>query len=181
MTIPEDALAVTRFWREAGPDKWFCKDEAFDRTFRETFSDLHWAAARRECESWIDQPESALALFILLDQYPRNSFRNTGHMYATDPLALHYCHRALALGHHLAFESELRVFFYLPLVHSEVLADQEAAVKLSEPLGGLYLESAVEHRDIIARFGRFPHRNPILGRDTTPSEQAFLDEGGFSG
>lgn len=181
MTVPDEARAVTRFWREAGPDKWFLKDDAFDCAFRDGFADLHMAAARRELEGWIDHPESALALLLLLDQFPRNCFRNTGHMYATDPLARRYCRRALALGHHRAVEPELSVFFYLPLVHSEDLADQEEAVKLSQPLGGIYVESAVEHRDIIARFGRFPHRNPILGRDTTPEEQAFLDEGGFAG
>lgn len=181
MTIPDEALAVTRFWREAGPNKWFCKDEAFDRTFRETFADLHWSAARRERESWIDQPESALALFILLDQYPRNSFRNTGHMYATDPLALHYCRRALALGHDEAMEKDVRVFFYLPLTHSEDLSDQHECVRLNEKLGEPWLPHAIDHRDIVARFGRFPHRNAILGRETTPEEQAFLDEGGFAG
>lgn len=181
MTIPEEACAVTRFWREAGPDKWFCKDESFDRTFREKFADLHWSAARRELESWIGQPESALALFILLDQYPRNSFRDTGHMYATDPLALSYCRRALALGHDEALEKEMRVFFYLPLAHSEDLADQKDCVRYNEKLGEPWLPHAIDHHNIIARFGRFPHRNPILGRETTLEEQRFLDEGGFAG
>lgn len=181
MTVSPEALAITRFWQEAGPDRWFAKDDAFDTEFRTRFAERHMAAARREYESWLDHPESTLALLILLDQFPRNCFRNTGHMYATDPLALHYARRALKAGHHLAFEGGIRVFFFLPLVHSENLIDQEEAVKLSEPLGGLYLQSAEEHRDIIARFGRFPHRNPILARETTPEEQAFLDEGGFAG
>ncbi|MCX8999356.1 DUF924 family protein [Rhizobiaceae bacterium BDR2-2] len=181
MTVPADALAVTRFWREAGAEKWFTKDEAFDDAFRSLCADLHMAAARRAFESWLDHPESALALLLLLDQFPRNCFRDTGHMYATDPLARHYSRRALALGHDRVVEPELRVFFYLPLTHSEDLADQEEAVKRNEPQGGPALEAAIDHRDIIARFGRFPHRNPILGRETTPEERRFLDEGGFAG
>src|SRR6218665_2745788 len=104
MTVSPEALAVTRFWREAGPDKWFAKDDAFDAAFRSHCADLHMAAARREFESWMDDPESALALLILLDQFPRNCFRNTGHMYPPAPLARHYARRALAAGHHLAFE-----------------------------------------------------------------------------
>lgn len=181
MTVPADALAVTRFWREAGPDRWFAKDEAFDDAFRGRCADLHMAAARRELDDWIGHPEGALALLLLLDQFPRNCFRDTGHMYATDPLARHYCRRALALGHDRAVEPDLRVFFYLPLSHSEDLADQEDAVRLNEPQGGPALEAAIDHRDIVARFGRFPHRNPILGRETTSDERAFLDDGGFAG
>lgn len=181
MAIAEEARTLTRFWREAGPEKWFAKNDAFDRAFSENYLHLHMAAARRELEPWLNEAESALALLLLLDQYPRNAFRNTGHMYATDPLARHYCRRALALGHDAAVEKEIRVFFYLPLTHSEDLADQQECVRLNEKLGEPWLPHALDHHDIIARFGRFPHRNPILGRDTTPEERVFLDEGGFAG
>lgn len=181
MVIEQEALDVTAFWRDAGPERWFEKNEAFDSSFRAAFDGLHMKAARREREHWLDHPEGALALLILLDQYPRNCFRNTGHMYATDPLARHYCRRALAFGHDQAVESNVRAFFYLPLTHSEVLSDQEDCVRYNESLGEPWLAHAIEHRDIVARFGRFPHRNFMLGRETTPEEQAFLDAGGFAG
>lgn len=172
---------VCSFWREAGPDRWFARDEAFDADFRGRFLDAHFAAARRACDGWIEEAEGALALMILLDQFPRNAFRGTAHMYATDPLARHFAERALERRLDLELEPELRVFIYLPFSHSETLADQERAVALNRPHGGENLESAIEHRDIIARFGRFPHRNALLGRITTAEEQAFLDGGGFSG
>lgn len=172
---------ICGFWREAGPDRWFIKDEAFDAAFRARFHDAHFAAARREHDGWADDPEGALALMILLDQFPRNAFRGTAHMYATDPLARYFAGHALERGLDQRLDGEIRIFLYLALMHSEALGDQERATVLCRPLGGIYLESAIEHRDIIARFGRFPHRNALLGRTTTPEEQAFLDGGGFSG
>ncbi|MBN9235948.1 MULTISPECIES: DUF924 family protein [Phyllobacteriaceae] len=179
--LDEHALAVTAFWRKAGPDAWFTKDEAFDTDFRNRFLDLHYAAARRELDDWIDQTESALALMILLDQFPRNCFRGTGHMYATDALARHFASRAIAVGHDLTVDNDLRVFFYLPFEHSEDLADQHRSVELTQANAEEYIKYAVEHRDIVERFGRFPHRNPMLGRETTPQEKAYLEDGGFSG
>jgi uncharacterized protein (DUF924 family) len=173
--------SVTGFWRSAGPEAWFRKNDAFDTDFRSRFADLHMRAARREFEHWIDNAEGALALFILLDQFPRNTFRNTGHMYATDPLARHYARIALDKGHDQKVEPEVRVFFYLPFSHSENLDDQNLACDLNEKLGNESLEHALGHRDIIERFGRFPHRNPILGRQSTQEELAFLAEGGFAG
>lgn len=177
----QDIEAVTGFWREAGPEAWFEKNADFDARFRDLFEPLHMRAARRELDHWNGEAEGALALMILLDQLPRNCFRGTGHMFATDPLALHFSRAARAAGHDRAVEEQLRSFFYLPLMHSEVLADQEEAVRLYEPLGAEGLKYAIIHRDIIERFGRFPHRNVALGRETTPEEQAFLDEGGFAG
>ncbi|HEX7732366.1 MAG TPA: DUF924 family protein [Rhodanobacter sp.] len=171
---------VTRFWYEAGPAKWFDKDEAFDREFTARFLDAHMAAARRELDRWLDGAESALALLILLDQFPRNAFRGTAHMFATDPLALSFARQAVARGHDRAVEPALRVFFYLPFEHSEALADQDRSVALCEGLDG-YARYARTHRDVIARFGRFPHRNAALGRETTTDEQVFLDAGGFAG
>jgi uncharacterized protein (DUF924 family) len=179
--LDERALTVTAFWRQAGPDAWFRKDAAFDDDFRGRFLDLHYAAARRELDGWVEHAESALALMILLDQFPRNCFRGTGHMFATDPLARHFAARAIAAGHDMAVEPQLCLFFYLPFEHSEAMADQERSVELHQARAEAQLEYAVEHRDIIARFGRFPHRNRALGRETTPQEQTFLDGGGFAG
>lgn len=172
---------VVGFWREAGPERWFEKDERFDTEFRQRLFETHMEAARRELDHWSDSPEGSLALMIVLDQLPRNCFRGTGHMYATDPLARHFARKALAAGHDRAVDSSIRVFFYLPFSHSENLADQDEAVRLNAGLDEEFAKHARGHRDIVARFGRFPHRNKILGRDTTPDEQAFLDEGGFAG
>jgi len=181
MELDSRALSVTKFWRDAGEDAWFEKNEAFDADFRDRFLDLHYAAARRECDDWSDYAEGSLALMILLDQFPRNCFRGTGHMYATDPLAKHFAQKAVTAGHDLALEPKIRVFLYLPFEHSELLADQEKSVELTMANAPDDLKYAEEHRDIIRRFGRFPHRNKMLGRETTPEEKAFLDEGGFSG
>lgn len=179
MVSPE---VVVAFWREAGPQRWFRGDDAeFDRDFRERFQAEHMAAARRELDHWLDTAEGALALMILLDQYPRNSFRGTAHMFATDELARALARKALERGYDQEVEAALRLFFYLPFEHSEALADQERAVALCEPLGEPYDEYARIHWRVIARFGRFPHRNAVFGRETTVEEQAFLDEGGFSG
>lgn len=172
---------VTDFWRTAGPTRWFGKDLAFDADFRTRFLDLHMAAAARELDGWMDTGEGALALMVLLDQFPRNAFRGTAHQFATDPLALHLAEQAVARGLDQTLPADLRLFVYLPWEHSENIEHQHRAVELFEPLGGQGLEFAIIHRDIIARFGRFPHRNAALGRETTADEQAFLDEGGFAG
>ncbi|BBK43876.1 hypothetical protein STVA_38960 [Allostella vacuolata] len=175
------ATALVVFWRDAGPDRWFTRDDGFDAGFRNACWDLHMAAARRELDGWAGSAEGALARLLLLDQYPRNAFRGTGHMYATDPLARLAADAAVTAGLDQGVEPELRIFFYLPFAHSECLADQDRSVALSERLGGEHPRHAARHRDIIRRFGRFPHRNPILGRETTAEEAAFLAEGGFAG
>ena len=128
----------------------------------------------------MDRAEGALALMILLDQYPRNSFRGTAHQFATDPLALMFARDAIARGYLGAFEPDLRQFLLLPLMHSEALADQDALLPLCADMPDT-LRFAHVHRDIIVRFGRFPHRNAALGRETTPEEQAFLESDGFKG
>ncbi|KIQ04565.1 hypothetical protein RU07_03295 [Agrobacterium tumefaciens] len=172
---------IMTFWKEAGPEKWFDKDAQFDATFHDRFRDAHFAAARRALEAWLEGPECSLALLLLLDQFPRNCFRGTAHMYATDPLARLYTQEGLQRGHDMTIDPELRIFFYLPLMHSEELEDQQLCCKLCEPLGERYMPFAIEHRDIIERFGRFPHRNDILLRESTEEERIFLEEGGFSG
>ena len=176
---PDDVIA---FWREAGSDKWFAKDDAFDASIRARFLELLDAAQRGELSHWEEEPDGALALAIVLDQFPRNLFRGTPRAYAADAQARGVTSRALARGFERRCDQELVAFLYMPLSHAEDLADQERAVFLFEALGlPENLRAAREHRDIIARFGRFPHRNAVLGRGTTPQERIFLDEGGFSG
>ena len=178
-TLTTTAAEVVRFWRLAGMRAWFNGGEAFDRQCEALFLAAHLAAARREHEDWLDSAEGALALLLLLDQIPRNVFRGSGHAFASDGLARHYAERALAAGHDAAFEPELRAFFYLPFEHSEDLADQQRSVALFEVLGNqTYTQYALEHRRVIERFGRFPHRNRALGRINTAEEQAWLDAGG---
>ncbi len=177
-----NAQDVVAFWREAGYELWFSRDEAFDARCKTGFLEAHLRAARRELEHWMDTADGALALIVLLDQIPRNVFRDTGHAYATDPLALHYANRAIAQGHDRHVDAAMRVFFYMPFEHSESLADQDRSVELAATIEGeagrTYLDYAQRHRDVIARFGRFPHRNRALGRINTPEEQEWLDAGG---
>jgi uncharacterized protein (DUF924 family) len=176
------AAEVVSFWRDAGPDRWWEKDDAFDHLVRSRFLPLHEAAARGELAEWEDSAEGALALVILLDQFPRNMFRGSPHAFATDPLARAVATGAIAHGFDQKIDASIRQFFYLPFMHSELLADQHRCCKLYEALGDAGLAKfATAHRDIIAKFGRFPHRNRALGRTTTPAEQDFLDAGGFAG
>ena len=172
---------VVEFWKNAGEAKWFSKNADFDADFRVRFMDAHLAAAARKLDAWADDPQGALALVILLDQFPRNCFRDTAHMFATDPLARLFAKRAIDAGLDARGEETLRLFFYMPLMHSEDLGDQERSVALFEKLNPDLVKYAVTHRDIVRRFGRFPHRNAALGRETTPEEKAFLDAGGFAG
>ena len=173
------ASEVVAFWRDAGMGKWFRGGEAFDAECRARFHDLHHAAARRELEHWMDDAEGALALVLLLDQIPRNIFRGSGHAFATDPLALHFATRAIETGFDAQIEPALRFFFYLPFEHSEAMEDQRLSVQLFADVDNAeYRAYAQAHLDVIARFGRFPHRNRALGRLSTPEEQAWLDAGG---
>ena len=172
---------VLTFWREAGYDKWFTGEGAFDAEVREKFRPTYEAAAAGKLESWEATADGALALCIVLDQFARNMFRGGARTYAADPLARQVANRALKRGYDQDVAQDLRGFFFLPFMHSEELVDQERCVQLYREAENADLKYAEEHRDIIRRFGRFPHRNPILGRQTTPEEQTFLDEGGFKG
>jgi uncharacterized protein (DUF924 family) len=180
-----DALAsakdVVTFWRDAGAERWFKKDDAFDAEIKRRFLATHEAAAAGKLRDWENSAEGALALLILLDQFPRNMFRGDKRAFATDPLARAVTAGALIKG----FDGQvgdMRGFFYLPFEHSEDMADQERGVALYKAAGDDDgLKWANMHADIIRRFGRFPHRNKALGRATTPAEQKFLDDGGFSG
>jgi uncharacterized protein (DUF924 family) len=177
-TSPADIVA---FWRAAGPKRWFEQDPAFDDDIRRRFLAAHEAAAAGKLTPWEQSAEGALALLILLDQFPRNMFRGQARAFATDPPARAIASRAILNGFDGA-APDMRGFFYLPFEHSENLADQERAVALYKASGDADgLKWAELHADIIRRFGRFPHRNAVLGRVTTPEEQAFLDGGGFAG
>ena len=176
MTTPRE---VVGFWRDAGMAKWFNGGAAFDAECRARFHDLHHAAARREHEAWLGDAEGALALLLLLDQIPRNIFRGSAHAYATDPLALRYATRAIEEEFDAQVEPALRMFLYLPFEHSEAMADQQRSVELFTALGEPEaLAYALEHREVIARFGRFPHRNHILGRASTAEEAEYLAQPG---
>jgi uncharacterized protein (DUF924 family) len=173
---------VIAFWRDAGATRWFARDDSFDAEFRRRFEATHFAAARREHEDWMETAEGALALLILLDQFPRNCFRGSAHSYATDGLARHYARQAVDAGFDLEIDSSLRLFFYLPFEHSEALADQDRAMELFGAIGDAELmKYAKLHRDLIQRFGRFPHRNAAVGRESTQDEIDYLASGGFSG
>ncbi len=184
MALPS-AADVVGFWQEAGPPRWFTKDAAFDAEISARFEALHLAAARGELADWAETAQGSLALLILLDQFPRNIWRGSAHAFATDPLALATARQAIAAGHDRATDPALRMFFYLPFEHSEDLADQDSCLILAEALdtesGSDWSRWARLHRDIIARFGRFPHRNACLGRASKADELAFLADGGFSG
>jgi uncharacterized protein (DUF924 family) len=178
MTAPAE---IVGFWREAGPKAWFAKSDGFDTQCRR-YEPAHHAAARGEFSAWEADAEGALALCLLLDQIPRNLYRNSGHAFATDGLAQAIALRAVEAGHDRTVDPALRLFFYMPFEHAENLALQQRAVFLCEDIGDAqYLKFAILHRDIIARFGRFPHRNAALGRVSTAEEQDFLAGGGFSG
>lgn len=176
-----EAASVLRFWKQAGPELWFAKDPRFDQRFREAFAALYGRACRAELDGWLDAADSALSLVLLLDQYPRNSFRGTARMYESDQLALHYANQAIERGHDRKVDEALQFFFYLPFGHAESLAEQERCVAFNRRLGGLTLEHASGHAAIVRRFGRFPHRNPILGRPSSEAELEFLRQGGFAG
>ena len=176
------AQDVLNFWTEAGPKKWWKKDANFDAEISRQFGDLYQQACAGELDAWADTPDSALALILLLDQFSRNLHRNSPLAFAQDEKCVDLTKSQIDSGadHHLP--ADIRPFCYLPLMHSESLEDQELGLEMMEKFGVEgNVKAAVEHRDIIVKFGRFPHRNSVLGRQTTSEEQAFLDNGGFAG
>ena len=173
---------ILTFWRQVGPERWYERDDALDADVRSRFLELWRKAAAGELSSWETTDEGALALVIILDQFPRNMFRGDIRTYSSDALAREVASRAIAGGADIRVEPALLEFLYMPLMHSEHLADQLRCVELFGKSGQTdNLKYAEDHTDIIRRFGRFPHRNRILERATTPEEQAFLDGGGFRG
>ena len=180
MKIP--ASEVLRFWFGEGAEygvehkRWFQKDAAFDAEVRRRFVDLHQALARSS--AWLDAAPDCLARIIVLDQFPRNMFRGTPSAFATDSLALAAARHAIASSYDRDWQRVEKIFGYLPFEHSESLADQERACELIRPLGEALYDYALRHHRIIERFGRFPHRNAILGRQSTPEELEFLQQPG---
>jgi uncharacterized protein (DUF924 family) len=185
LNAPAQALDVIHFWREAGPERWFAKSDAFDNDIRARFLPLVEQAQAGDLQDWAGTADGALALMLVLDQFSRNLFRGQARAFAGDARARALADTAIAEGFDRQVEPAFRPFFYLPFMHSETLADQERSLELYRTLhseGGTdNRRFAEEHHDIIARFGRFPHRNAALGRSTTPEEQTFLDGDGFKG
>lgn len=189
----EEATALIDFWfgpprspsRFQQRDVWFKVDPAFDAQCRNQFGALRERAAAGDCADWALEAEPCLALILLLDQFPRNLFRGTAKAFATDPQAREAAREALRRGFDRSLPASWRQFIYLPFEHSEDLTDQELSVKLAaglarDPAFAQALDYAQRHQVIIARFGRFPHRNAPLGRKSTPEEEAFLKEPGSS-
>ena len=179
---PEDILS---FWLdEVGPEGWYKQDDDLDEAIRTRFLETWKAAAEGKLDQWMLRPDQSLALLILLDQFPRNMFRGVETAFSTDKKALAAAKKAICDGHDLKVDEPQRQFFYLPLMHSECLTDQERCVRLfmtrMPQTGGNNLPYAKEHRDVIRKFGRFPYRNDALGRNTTANEQAYLQEHGFA-
>lgn len=166
---------MVAFWREAGHDKWFCKDDGFDGECRDRFGAAMRVALAGGLDDLRATPEGALALLLLLDQFPRNTLRGRAEAFSGDGRARDVAREALSRGFDLQIPKELQVFAHLPFMHSENLADQELMVALARWRHDAdTLKFAEVHRDIIAEFGRFPHRNVALGRSSTAAEAAFL-------
>lgn len=182
--LPAEATAVLSFWlEEVGPEGWYKSDPTTDAACTERFAALWERAAAGGCDDWLASPEGALALVILLDQFPRNMFRGTARAFASDRRAHAVALRAIDLGLDKRIAEPARQFFYLPLMHSEALPDQERCVRLIRlklpETGRDNLDHAVRHRDVIRRFGRFPSRNAPLGRRDTEAERAYREAGGY--
>ena len=181
LSLPS-APDVLSYWRALGPKRWFVKNAAVDAEIRAQFLGLYTAALAGSLGPWEDDASGALAHVVVLDQFSRNMFRDTAAAFVADPLARAAACRAIDRGFDRQAAKAERPFFYLPYMHSEELVDQERCCDLCRAAGDEgTLKYAELHVDIIRRFGRFPHRNAVLGRVTTPEEQAFLDGGGFSG
>lgn len=200
-TSMENPETIHRFWFDAASDDvavaeqqsrlWWQKHPDTDRQIRQRFEPWLRRAANGELDAWAATPGGRLALILLTDQFSRNMYRNAPESFAYDAFAHRWCREGLEEGADRALRPIERVFFYLPLEHAESLEDQERAVALFRQLvqdvgtaraGAFegFLDYAIRHRDVIARFGRFPHRNAILGRVSTPEEAAFLKEPGSS-
>ena len=176
------AQELLHFWFDAALDaeqrnrRWFTKDPAFDAGVRGRFLALYEEGAAGRLAAWNNSTRECLALVILLDQLPRNMFRGEARAFAADPLARDAARALLPRAGELAAEE--RLFAFLPFEHSESIEDQRLACELIAPLGAELLRYAERHREIIQRFGRFPHRNAILGRESTPEEREFLKQPG---
>lgn len=186
--LPATAEELLAFWfAERAKKLWFERSDAFDEEIRSRFAGLAAEAARGALAPWEEAPKSALALVILLDQFPRNMHRGRAEAFACDPLARAVAGRAIDRGFDLTLPRDRRFFLYLPFEHSESVAEQDRSVALfhawveaapdaDKPRALEQFEYVLRHQEIIRRFGRFPHRNAALGRETTAEEAAFLNE-----
>ncbi len=174
--LPQAAAAFLAYWfGEVTPEQWWKRDDAVDEGLRTRFADLHERLAGGVPEGWLKTPRGTLAAVMVLDQLPRNLFRDSPRAFATDPKALALAKQAVARGLDASLSKDERIFLYVPFQHSENAADQAQSVALFERLGDANaLDFARKHEEIIDRFGRFPHRNKVLGRKTTPEEAEFL-------
>jgi len=182
--MTQEADAILRFWLdEVGPQGWYRSDPELDARIRDRFETLWRQAGDGALDRWMHCPQGALALMILLDQFPRNMFRGTAAAYRTDAMALRIAKQAIARGHDRATPEPERQFFYLPLMHSEGLPDQERCVRLIKMgmphTGTENLDHARRHREVIRKFGRFPSRNRPLGRQDTEAERNYRARGGY--
>lgn len=181
MSVPEDIL---NFWLdEVGPKGWYGENETLDQTIRDKFS-ATWDGARAGRYSlWLTYPSGTLAYIILTDQFPRNMFRGQGQAFATDRAALCAAKSAIGKGWDMKIDEPARQFFYLPLMHSESLCDQERCVRLMHErmpeTGEPNLLHARAHREVIRQFGRFPYRNAALDRSMTAQERSYVAAGGY--
>lgn len=181
MANPEDILA---FWLdEIGPKGWYDGSAALDAQIRERF-ETDWSRAMQGCcAAWLTHAHGALAYIILTDQFPRNMFRGSGRAFSSDAIALAAAKQSIARGYDMRIEEPARQFFYMPLMHSENLTDQDRCVRLMKTrlpqTGQANLKHAKAHREVIRKFGRFPYRNEALDRSTTGPEAAFEDQGGY--
>jgi uncharacterized protein (DUF924 family) len=177
---PKDGwvVDVLKFWFEqTEPDQWFEKDPTFDASIRERFLGLHEILVSRENNDFLANAHTALAAVIVLDQMSRNMFRGTPRAFATDPQALWLAETAIVRGFDAGLTKDQRMFLYLPFEHSEDRQSQARSVALMASLGDPELQKWAEaHRTIVNRFGRFPHRNGVLGRISTPEESKFLKQ-----
>ena len=167
-----------------GPAGWYIQSDELDEKIQSRFMETWKAASEGKLDQWMLRPDQSLALLILLDQFPRNMFRGADTAFSTDKKALAVAKKAICDGHDLKVDEPQRQFFYLPLMHSECITDQDRCVRLimtrMPKNGEQNLPFAKEHRDVIRKFGRFPYRNEALGRRTTATEQAYLQEHGFA-
>jgi uncharacterized protein (DUF924 family) len=172
------AAEVLRFWFDEHPKDWFVKNPDFDAEIRARFLSLHESAATGNLAHWVDEARSCLALVIVLDQFPRNMSRGEARAFATDELARAAARVILERGWDKEMTQAERLFAYLPFEHSESLEDQDLSCELMKDFDEKLRDYAERHRDIIRRFGRFPHRNGILGRESTAAEIEFLEQPG---
>ena len=178
---PPVAAILDLWFSPRARERWFAKDEAFDREIAGRFGDAWRRVAGGDLDGWPRSADGVLALVILLDQFPRNMFRDDARAFATDEAARAFAAEALAHGIHAELTPEEQRFLYMPFMHSEDVADQRRCVALFDRAGDANsLDFARQHLAIVERFGRFPHRNAVLGRESTADEAAFLREPGSS-